>query len=108
MTNPSQNRRSVGFWVDMLRSFRLAWRLLRDQNVPLITKLIPLGALAYVLLPIDLVPDAIPVLGQMDDLAILLLGIRVFIAIVPRGIVQQHRDQMDGVTSQASKDIIDG
>jgi uncharacterized membrane protein YkvA (DUF1232 family) len=108
MTTPSQNRRSVGFWVELFRSFRLAWQLLRDQHVPLITKLIPLGVLAYILSPIDFVPDAILGLGQLDDLAILLLGVRVFIALVPHGIVQQHRDQMNGVVSQASNDIIDG
>lgn len=108
MTNSSQNRRSVGFWVEMFRSFRLALRLLRDQNVPLITKLIPLGALAYILSPIDFLPDAILGLGQLDDLAVLILGVRVFIALVPHGIVQHHRDQMDGVVSQASQDIIDG
>ncbi len=113
MTMPNPNRRSPGFWVDVFNSFRLAWRLLRDQQVPFITKLVPLGVLVYILSPIDLIPDVIVGWGQLDDLAVLLLGIRVFIALVPHSIVQRHRDEMNGTPptsgdSQASKEIIDG
>jgi len=114
MTNPTPNRRSPHFWVDLFNSFRLTWRLLRDQQVPLAAKLVPVGIVAYILFPLDFIPDVWFGLGQMDDLAILLLGIRVFIAIVPHGIVQRHRDAMGGVppkpssASEASKEIIDG
>jgi uncharacterized membrane protein YkvA (DUF1232 family) len=114
MTIPTPNRRSPRFWVDLFNSFRLTWRLLRDRQVPLAAKLVPLGIGAYILSPIDFIPDVILGLGQVDDLALLLLGVQVFIAIVPRAIVQRHRDVMDGVaprpdsTSQASKEIIDG
>ena len=112
------NRRSPRFWVDLFNSFRLAWRLLRDQQVPFAAKLVPLGVAAYILSPIDFIPDAILGLGQLDDLAVILLGVQVFIAIVPRAIVQRHRDAIEGVVpppgsrsdpgSQASKEIIDG
>jgi uncharacterized membrane protein YkvA (DUF1232 family) len=114
MTIPTPNRRSPHFWIDLFKSFRLTWRLLRDQQVPFAAKLVPLGVAAYILSPIDLIPDAILGLGQLDDLAVLLLGIQVFIAIVPHALVQRHRDAMDGVApkpgsdSQASKEIIDG
>jgi uncharacterized membrane protein YkvA (DUF1232 family) len=113
MTVPPSNRRSPGFWVDVFNSFRLTWRLLRDQQVPFATKLVPLGVLAYILSPLDFIPDVIVGWGQLDDLAVLLLGVQVFIAIVPRSIVQRHRDAMNGMppttgSSQASKDIIDG
>ncbi len=113
MTMPTSNRRSPHFWVDVINSFRLAWRLLRDQQVPFATKLVPLGVLAYVLSPLDFIPDVIVGWGQLDDLAVLLLGIQIFIAIVPRSIVQRHRDDLNGVpptsgTSGASKEIIDG
>jgi uncharacterized membrane protein YkvA (DUF1232 family) len=114
MTIPTPNRRSPRFWADLFNSFRLTWRLLRDQQVPFVTKLVPLGIAAYILSPIDLVPDVILGLGQLDDLALLLLGVQVFIAIIPHSIVQRHRDAMNGVApkpgsaSQASKEIIDG
>ncbi len=114
MTIPTPNRRSPHFWVDLFNSFRLTWRLLRDQQVPFAVKLVPLGVVAYILSPIDFIPDALLGLGQADDLALLLLGVQIFIALTPRGIVQRHRDAMDGVApqpgeaSQASKEIIDG
>jgi uncharacterized membrane protein YkvA (DUF1232 family) len=114
MAIPNPNRRSPRFWIDLFNSFRLTWRLLRDQQVPFAAKLVPLGVAAYILSPIDLVPDVILGLGQLDDLAILLLGVQVFIAVVPRAIVQRHRDAIEGVVlrsdsgSQASKEIIDG
>ncbi len=114
MTMPTPNRRSPHFWVDLFNSFRLTWRLLRDQQVPFAAKLVPLGLVAYILFPIDFIPDIWFGVGQVDDLALLLLGVQVFIALVPRGIVQRHRDAMGGVvpksseSSQASKEIIDG
>jgi uncharacterized membrane protein YkvA (DUF1232 family) len=118
MAIPNPNRRSPRFWVDLFNSFRLTWRLLRDQQVPFAAKLVPLGVVAYILSPIDLVPDVVLGLGQLDDLALLLLGVQVFIAVVPRAIVQRHRDALEGVIpppgsrsesgSQASKEIIDG
>jgi uncharacterized membrane protein YkvA (DUF1232 family) len=113
MAIPNPNRRSPRFWIDLFNSFRLTWRLLRDQQVPFAAKLIPLGVAAYILSPIDFLPDAILGLGQLDDLALLLLGVQVFIAIVPRAIAQRHRDAIEGVVpphsgSQASKEIIDG
>jgi uncharacterized membrane protein YkvA (DUF1232 family) len=113
MTIPTPNRRSPRFWVDLLNSFRLTWRLLRDQQVPFAAKLVPLGIAGYILSPIDFIPDLWFGVGQVDDLALLLLGIQVFIAVVPKAIVQRHRDAIDGVapkpgSSQASKEIIDG
>lgn len=118
MTIPSPNRRSPRFWVDLFNSFRLTWRLLRDQQVPFAAKLVPLSVVAYVLSPIDLVPDVILGVGQLDDLALILLGVQIFIAVVPRAIVQRHRAAIEGMIpppgsrsdsgSQASKEIIDG
>ena len=121
MTIPNQNRRSAGFWAELLKSFRLAWRLLRDRRVPFVAKLIPLVVVVYVLSPFDLVPDVLLGLGQLDDLTLLILGTQVFIAVCPSAVVQSHRDEIDGVsrrgwtttgehsnTSSASQEIIDG
>jgi uncharacterized membrane protein YkvA (DUF1232 family) len=111
MSFPNQNRKSPGFWADLIKLFRLAWRLIRDERVPFWTKLVPIGLVLYILSPIDLIPDVIPVLGQVDDLALLMLGTQVFIAISPSAVVQSHRNELDGVLhdeSAASKDIIDG
>lgn len=112
MTLQNQNRKSPGFWVGLINSFRLAWRLIRDGRVPQAFKLIPLLVLGYVIFPIDLLPDFVPGLGQLDDLTVLILGMQIFIAVSPSSIVQQHRDEIDGVNrgggSGASGEIIDG
>jgi uncharacterized membrane protein YkvA (DUF1232 family) len=79
---------------------RLAWRLLRDPQVPVWTKLIPLGAIAYIVLPADFIPDAIPILGQTDDLGILLLSLKLFIDLCPPGIVERHLAQMSSVQAE--------
>ena len=84
----------------MLRAFidqiRLTWRLLRDPRVPLWAKAIPLVVIAYVVSPLDFIPDFIIGLGQLDDLAIVLGGMRLFEAVVPHDIVEQHRAELSG------------
>ncbi len=78
-------------WVqDVARQARLAWRLLWDQRVPLWTKLIPPAALAYVIFPVDILPDLMPGLGQLDDIAILLIGVKLFIELAPPDVVREH------------------
>jgi uncharacterized membrane protein YkvA (DUF1232 family) len=56
---------------------------------PLI-KLIPVAAAAYLLMPADIIPDVIPVLGQVDDVVILMLGLRLFFEFAPPAVVQEH------------------
>jgi uncharacterized membrane protein YkvA (DUF1232 family) len=79
----------------MLRSIidqlLVTWALLRDPRVPLWTKAIPILALGYVLSPIDLIPDIIIGLGQLDDIGIILGGMRLFEAVAPGYIVDEHR-----------------
>ncbi|MBC8447224.1 MAG: DUF1232 domain-containing protein [Chloroflexi bacterium] len=77
--------------IDIVRHFRLVWRLLTDKRIsPWLKAVIPGLAVAYLLLPWDLVPDFIPVLGQLDDLAVLLLGMQLFIELCPKRIVQEY------------------
>lgn len=49
---------------------KLLWRLARDPRVPWQAKAVAAGAVTYVVSPIDVIPDVIPVLGQFDDLLI--------------------------------------
>ena len=70
--------------------FRLFLRLVRDPRVSLISKLVPLGIVAYVLFPADLLPDFLLGLGQIDDLFIILLGLRLFLRLCPKEVVQEH------------------
>jgi len=78
----------------LLDQLRLTWRLIRDARVPLWSKAIPVLALAYVLSPLDLIPDFIIGLGQLDDLGILLGAMRLFEAVTPDDLVAEHRTEI--------------
>ncbi len=78
-------------WIrELFRQARLAWRLFLDSRVPWPVKLIPPAILAYLLSPIDILPDLGLGLGQLDDLAVLLLGIKLFIELCPADVVREH------------------
>jgi uncharacterized membrane protein YkvA (DUF1232 family) len=69
----------------------LTWRLLLDGRVPLYAKLAVLLPLIYFISPIDLIPDVILGLGQLDDLAIIIGGFKLFESLSPAAVVQEHR-----------------
>jgi uncharacterized membrane protein YkvA (DUF1232 family) len=69
---------------------RLVWALLRDPRVPPQHKLILAGVVAYLAFPLDLIPDFIPVIGQLDDVAVALLGIDLFLKVAPKDVVAEH------------------
>jgi len=60
------------------------WRLFKHPQTPRSAKLVAIAVLAYVLSPIDLIPDFIPVLGQLDDLVIVPLGIALVTRLTPK------------------------
>jgi uncharacterized membrane protein YkvA (DUF1232 family) len=95
--------------VDLIRRLptyiRLVWALLRDGRVPAQQKLILVGIGAYVVLPIDLIPDFVPVLGQLDDLAVVLLGLDLFIRSAPPDIVAEHLAKISQDKDQLSRDV---
>ena len=89
--DPSEQSSSPVRWIaDIVRQGRLAWRLLWDSRVPFWTKLIPPAVLLYILSPADFIPDVAIGLGQLDDLAIFLIGMKLFIELSPTEIVRQH------------------
>ena len=76
---------------EMVRHLRLWWRLLKDPRVPETLKLLlPALAVVYVLWPVDLLPDLVPILGQLDDVAVMLLALRLFENLAPRAVVAEH------------------
>lgn len=96
MTVNNSDRRSPGFWMNLFNSFRVAWKLLWDNQVPMSAKAVPILTILYVLSPIDFLPDVFVGLGQLDDLAILLLGTQLFIAVSPKDIVARIRAEIEG------------
>jgi uncharacterized membrane protein YkvA (DUF1232 family) len=63
----------------------------------MLTKLIIPGLMGlYILSPIDIIPDWFVGLGQLDDLAVLVLGLKLFIELSPHDIVQEHLRSLTG------------
>jgi uncharacterized membrane protein YkvA (DUF1232 family) len=67
-----------------------------DPRVPLWLKTIVPASLVYLVSPIDFVPDVIPGLGQLDDLAVIVIGVKLFIELCPPEIVRQHLQELLG------------
>ncbi len=83
-------QRNLNFFRQLIEQLRLSWALFTDSRVPVLTKLIPLVAIAYVISPIDLIPDVIPVLGQLDDLGVLMTALTMFNNMAPADVVAEH------------------
>jgi uncharacterized membrane protein YkvA (DUF1232 family) len=102
---------NVGALTQVVRTLRLVWRLLIDPRVSILPKLIIPAAAIYVISPIDLIPDVILGLGQLDDIGVVVLAITMFIEFCPRIIVEEHRRAIAataGLGSTPDEDIIDG
>jgi uncharacterized membrane protein YkvA (DUF1232 family) len=70
---------------------RLVVRLLRDRRVSGYVKSLALVPLIYVVWPVDVVPDLVPLLGQLDDVGVLLLAVEGLLSLCPRDVVEHHR-----------------
>ena len=79
----------------LLNQFRVTVRLFRDPRVPMWKTVVPLLALLYIVSPLDFIPDMIPGLGQLDDIGILLAGMRLFEMISPEAVVAQQRKAVE-------------
>lgn len=94
----------VGTLKALINRARLVWHLLRDPRVPVYLKALPIAAALYVVSPIDFVPDIAPLLGQLDDLGVLLVGIESFVAMCPAHVVEEHRARIEGCEFYSSTD----
>ncbi len=74
--------------LPLRRKLSFAWRLWRDGDVPLGAKAIMPGVLLYLAMPIDIIPDFIPVLGQLDDLVVLGAGLALVLWLTPRQVIE--------------------
>ncbi len=75
---------------------KLYWRLVWDRRVPLLPKLVLVGAIAYIVSPIDLLPgDLATIIGLSDDLLVALLAGGLFIPMCPRWVVEEHVRRID-------------
>ncbi len=70
---------------------RLTVRLLREPRVPLVLKAVPVLAVCYIVFPLDVVPDVLPVLGELDDLGVLVIAVEAFLLLCPAAATEFHR-----------------
>ena len=59
------------------------WKLFKHPDTPLAPKLVAIAVLAYAVSPIDLIPDFIPVLGLLDDIVLLPIGVALAVRLTP-------------------------
>jgi len=84
---------------------RVIWGLVRDPRVPLHLKGLLGAALVYLLVPLDLIPDVIPILGQADDLTVLMLVLDLFIANAPAEVRREHMERARNGTADLDRDL---
>jgi uncharacterized membrane protein YkvA (DUF1232 family) len=96
------------FWITVKRIpryARLAAHLARDDRVPLPAKAMLVSGGAYAISPIDLVPGIIPVLGQLDDLIVLLLSIRYALRLSPSDVVEGQLQRVELTATDIDNDL---
>ena len=83
-------RTVLSYLLELPRFVRLLWGLLTDSRVAGVDKLLVVGAVAYIVTPMDFIPDVIPFLGQVDDVYLLALALRRLIRNAGRAVLQSH------------------
>ena len=84
--------KSARQWARRLkRDVHALWLAGRDPRTPWYAKALAVAVAAYALSPLDLIPDFIPVLGWLDDLIIVPLGILLAVRLVPTEVMEEHR-----------------
>ena len=109
MPDPIKRPRTMGEAVETVRKLptyaRLIWGLARDERVPVRQKLVLGGIAAYLAFPIDIIPDFIPVIGELDDLAVLVLGLEWFLRNAPPELVEEHMARIAKHDDTLSRDL---
>lgn len=80
----------IRYFPLILPAIRLAWGLFLDRRVGVMIKLLPILAIIYVLSPLDLLPDIIPVVGWVDDLIVAGGLLLLFFILAPRDVVLER------------------
>ena len=79
------------FLFRLISSIRLVWKLLTDSRVPFWIRIALPLALIYVISPIDILPEFIPVMGRVDDIIAVVAGIMILLKLAPKKVVNQHK-----------------
>jgi len=69
---------------------RLALALVREPRIPVLVRVVPPALVLYLAMPLDIIPDFIPVIGHLDDVLVLLVGVAVLLRFTPRAVLEEH------------------
>jgi len=98
---------SFGDWKERMRALKketfTLYLACRHPAVPWYAKALALIVVGYALSPIDLIPDFVPVLGYLDDLILVPLGIMLVIRLIPEEVLAECRHQAKGNVKQATR-----
>jgi uncharacterized membrane protein YkvA (DUF1232 family) len=84
-------KRTVIYYIKQLPQYvRLLGGLIGDRRVSMVDKLLVAGALAYIVMPLDFIPDFIPFFGEIDDLFVLVLALQRMIEHAGRNVLLEH------------------
>ena len=84
-------KRTVLHYIRQLPNFvRLLFGLITDPRVALVDKLLVFGAIAYIVTPIDLIPDFIPFIGEVDDVYLLVIALQRLLSNAGRLVLLDH------------------
>ncbi len=84
-------KRTVMYYIQQFPAYlRLLGGLLTDPRVAMLDKLIVAGAMVYIIMPIDLIPDFIPFFGEIDDLYVLIFALQRLISNAGRNVLLAH------------------
>src|SRR5208283_5591717 len=73
---------------------------MRDPRVPWYAKALGACIVAYALSPIDLIPDFVPVIGYLDDLVLVPLGLTLMLRLIPADVLAEHRAAAAGIAAR--------
>lgn len=104
---PTETKQAQGFLKSVImlipNFLKLLGRLFRDPRVPTTEKALLVGTIIYVISPIDLIPDFIPFLGEIDDLYLVALVLLRLLARTDDDVLRQHWDGRGDLTSVVDK-----
>ena len=80
----------------------------KHPNTPLYVKMLALIIVAYAFSPIDLIPDFIPILGYLDDIILIPLGIMLVLKLIPKDVLQECRIHAEKAEKVKRKNWIAG
>jgi uncharacterized membrane protein YkvA (DUF1232 family) len=88
------SRLSLKTWASKLKRQTLTiYFVARDSRTPALARLLAVLVAAYALSPIDLIPDFIPVIGYLDDLILIPLGIALVVRLTPADVIEAAREK---------------